>query len=412
MRHSRIAAAAWLLAAALLAGCEEKSILPGAQAADRGGRPTLRQTIEEIQGIGGVVDAPVITLEPRSIREELEITGELRPEESRIVNPQMDGRLYFERPLNIGDVVEEGQLLARIDDRDIWDEIRRQLQQIEIGQEKVKLDETSLSQSRNDLIAEQRLVDRGFSTPKELERAQNAVRQSELTLRQTEISLEREKVALEQTRRKLEKVPIVAPISGMIVPPSQLSGQDNSKSLLNEDIMTLEGRLVGTSTEICGIISQDSFLARCLVPGKEKPRLRVGQRSAIKVISHREFNVPGEVVKIANLQDIQTHAYVVWLALNESDVSFTSGLFVRSVIELERRDETIVVDKRFLKERNNRDVAQLVVDGKVAEVEVTVGLRQGNLVELVSGVKFGDQLIAVEELLKPGQKINAMPVVR
>ena len=194
----------------------------------------------------------------------------------------------------------------------------------------------------------------------------------------------------------------------MIVRASHLTGQDQNTTLFDEKIMEIDGRIVGTSTQICGIISHDSFEARCLLNGRDKPRVAEGQRVEVTIFSSPPVVVVGRVKQISNLQDVRSHAYTVWIALDDSAGSLTSGQRVRANIELAVHDETFVVDKAFIRERNNRTIVQVVEDGRVKDVEVQTGLTNGGRTELISGVKLGDMLIASEARYEPGQRVNSV----
>ncbi len=103
----------------------------------------------------------------------------------------------------------------------------------------------------------------------------------------------------------------------------------------------------------------------------------------------------------------KSHAYKVWVKLNEIDPSFTSGLFVSCEIEVERHDGALVIEKKYVKERSGESFVQVVEDEMVKNVIVETGLKQGLLIELPSGVKAGDLVIARETELTADQAVKA-----
>ena len=379
-------------------------------------KTTLRQQIEEMQGKHAPIEAPVTALAPTMIREELSITGELTPVQALIVRPLMSGRIIFQRQLKVGDLVKKDELLAKIDDRDIEDEIANQQQQIKLSDESIKLSGEELEQQKRQTAFDRQLLKEGFLEKIELEKSELQLRKAENALRRSEISLIQEKNKLKQLLRKREKVAVTAPLSGMVVLASHLKSQSGSTGLLDEEIMSVDGKDVGTGTELFGIVSQEGFLARCLVNGKDKARMKVGQRARTIIYSHKPIAVAGTVLRIAQLQDVKTHAYKVWIKLDQHDSTrpeggaFTSGLVVRSKIELACHEQALVVDKKYVKERDGKSFVQLVADGVVRNAWVELGLKQGNLVELLSGVKEGDQLLVSEDTLAENQKVNAVQI--
>ena len=401
------------LAAALLGcaaiGCGDKPSLAATDTKETVKNASLRQQLEDVQGAAGAPDVPVMKLEPGAISEDLSITGELVPSNSVIVKPLMDGRITFLRPIKVGDQVKKGDLIAKIDDRDIEDEIEYQQKQISISTQKLKLDEQALAQSKKDLEFDRQLVKEGYLNQHEFEKTEMSLKQAVLALGQSGIVLEQDRSKLGKALRQREKVPIAAPIDGMIVLPSHLTSEEKTFSLLNEEILSLEGMLVGTATPVFGIVSQDGYLAQCQANGRDKAKIQEGQRVGVTVITHKPVTVQGKVTKIALLQDAKSHAYKIWIGLDQADKTFASGLFVRASIQLARREGVLVVKKEFVKERNNRSFVQIVQGGAVKDRWVTAGLNQEDKVELDSGVKAGEMIVASKEIFAAEQAVH--PVV-
>jgi len=398
------------LAGALLLGCQKKPDLGRKDEKERKKQYTLRQQIEDMRGVEGAIELPVIRLTSGTITSVLSLTGELVPQKSVVVKPLMEGRIHFLKKIKVGDIVEEGELIAKIDDRDIEDAIEQQKRQIDITRETIKLDEDELARSEKDLAFDRKMLKEGFINEQEFRKSESTFKRAQIALRKSRLQLELEENKLQKELRKREKVPIKAPVSGMVVLASHLSGQNTGGKLLNEEITALEGTQVGTGTQLFGMISRDRFLARCMVNGKDKARISPGQKVDVIVITHREVHIPGQVSSVDHIQDTNTHAYKVWIRLRRSNPYFTSGLFVRANIELDRSVGTIVIPREFLKERDNRWFVQVVENESVRDVWVTTGLEQGQDIEILSGVSFDDLLVASDKVIAAGQKVKPVEI--
>ena len=398
------------LAGALLLGCQKKPDLGRKDEKERKKQYTLRQQIEDMRGVEGTIELPVIRLTSGTITSVLSLTGELVPQKSVVVKPLMEGRIHFLKKIKVGDIVEEGELIAKIDDRDIEDAIEQQKRQIDITRETIKLDEDELARSEKDLAFDRKMLKEGFINEQEFRKSESTFKRAQIALRKSRLQLELEENKLQKELRKREKVPIKAPVSGMVVLASHLSGQNTGGKLLNEEITALEGTQVGTGTQLFGMISRDRFLARCMVNGKDKARISPGQKVDVIVITHREVHIPGQVSSVDHIQDTNTHAYKVWIRLRRSNPYFTSGLFVRANIELDRSVGTIVIPREFLKERDNRWFVQVVENDSVRDVWVTTGLEQGPDIEILSGVSFDDLLVASDKVIAAGQKVKPVEI--
>jgi RND family efflux transporter MFP subunit len=393
-------------------GCNNKPELKNKNAPKSPKNATLRQQLEELRGGMDRIEVPVIRLTTGTITSVFSIAGELVPRQSAIVNPLMDGRITFQRKIKVGDLVKKEEIIARIDDRDIEDEIEQQKRQIAISKETLKLDENELEQKQKDLVFDHGMLKEGFLNQNEFRKSELALKRAEISLRKSNLNLEQEENKLLKVMRKREKVPVKAPISGMIVLASHLKNQASASGLLNEEIMSMDDTLVGPGTQIFGIISQNEFLAQCLINGKDKAKIHIGQEAELTVITHKAIKVPGELIKIDLLQDAQSKAYKIWIRLKKSRASFTSGLFVRAKIELEKSENTIVVKKDFVKERDNKYFVQIVENNKVVDKWITPGIKQGNEIEIIEGVSLDDFLIVSKNVLSAGQDVKPLETTK
>ncbi len=388
-----------------LTACDDRPSLTSFNEDKPEGDYSLRKQIESMRGIQGTLEAPVIEVTTGTIIDELSVKGTLVPRKSVIVKPLMDGRITFLRPIKVGDLVEKDEMIAKIDDRDIEDEIKNQLQQIDITSASLQLDERILSQSEKDLEYDREMLAKGLLTEIKVREAETNLEQAKINLQRNRITLEQEKNRLQQSLRKREKVAIKAPMSGMVVLSSHLTGQKNAADFFNEEIMAIDDTLVGTGTNLFGIISQDAYLAQCQVNGSDKAKVRLGQNAQITIISHKELTVPGTVTEIAHLQDTKSHAYKVWIRLSAVDPSFTTGLFVRAAIELDRSEGAIIIPSKYIRERGERKIVQIVQDDQIAESAVQTGIAYRGAVEIVEGLKAGDWLLAMETEMALGQRV-------
>ena len=435
-------------------GCASGLMLGGEDGAESKRGFSLTQALENIQGLDSVLDVPVVVIVPSSIVEQLDLgSGDLIPRESVIVYPETEGRLRFNRIWEVGDKVEKNQVIAQIDDVDILDDIDQQRKSIELSAQDIKFKRLDLGLKKNTLDQDRNLARKKFISEQELQSSEMSVEQAQIGLEQAGISLEQEETRLQKLLRDHERMPITAPMSGTIVLASHLQGERSSIKILDEEIMQRAGMPVSTSTAICGIISDDAYHARVNVNAKDKARLAVGQKADIKVHSYTTINVTGTVVEIDNIQDMNSHAYRVLIKLDHVDESFSSGQFCNVNVELARREPgdgshvdsravprpdrsvpvlpsfdevvvthhgapvlpsfdevVVVVDEDFVKEEGNQKFVQLVVNGVVTNVPVTTGIVQSRRVEITSGLKYGDLLIALKKTIAPDQRVKAVVI--
>lgn len=161
-------------------------------------------------------EALLATVEIGSIENTIAAAGSLKPSNYVDVGAQVSGqlqRLYVE----IGDFVEEGQLLAEIDAR--VQEARVSASRASIESLEVQLDarQAALELARSNVTRQTQLAATDVTSQFELDTALNSVASAEASLFQLEKQIEQSKASLESEETLLEFTRIYAPIAGTVV---------------------------------------------------------------------------------------------------------------------------------------------------------------------------------------------------
>mgnify|MGYP000047747056 CR=1 FL=1 len=118
----------------------------------------------------------------------------------------------------------------------------------------------------------------------------------------------------------------------------------------------------------------------------------------------------GDVIYVSPAADAATKHYTVRIELKNIDARVLSGMFARTELYSLQRSQTLTIPKEALMERNGKAYI-FVVDAKnqAQEQEVTIGLRNDEEIEILSGIVEGD-IVAVSNLarLKNNMSINAI----
>jgi multidrug efflux pump subunit AcrA (membrane-fusion protein) len=113
----------------------------------------------------------------------------------------------------------------------------------------------------------------------------------------------------------------------------------------------------------------------------------------------------------------ETRAFEVDITLPNAGSTLKPGMFGKADIVVERRLDTIAVDKSVVTRRNNEDVVFIAVEQADAGFEVarmvpvTLGLESKDQIEILSGLKTGDRVITRNfEVLQDNTRISAIDV--
>jgi membrane fusion protein (multidrug efflux system) len=313
---------------------------------------------------GGTAAVPVgaAPVERRDISSYIETNGVLEAENEVDLIARMNGPIV-ELSTEEGMTVRRGQLLARIDDRDVRSDL-------EIA--RVALAEAKLDFERAERLSESQLI-----SPEEYEQAANAFETAE--------------ARYEGTRILLGYTEITAPFNGLIV---------------NRYIDFAQQ--VSPGTPLFRISDFVPLLCPIQVPERELPRLAVGQSAYLTVEAWSGERFAARVLRISPVVDATTGTVKVTLDVTP-DERLRPGMFARVFLETERRSASLVIPKAALSLESLGDTVYVVGDGVAQRRDVTLGFREGDFVEVTAGLAEAEHVVVVgQDGLSDGTPIRVL----
>lgn len=346
----------------------------GASGRGRGGSQGRGRGGAESFGAGGGggrgVPVEVAKVERRPIASYLETQGTLEAEKDVDLVARAAGPIV-ELSAEEGQKVTAGQLLARIDDR----EIRAQL---EVA--KVRLEETELAYQRAKKLHAGELV-------------------SEEALDQALASYQSAQGDYERLRVQLQYTEITAPFSGLIV----------TRYVRFAEHLANGARLFRIS-------DFDPLLCPIQVPERELPRLRVGQTARLEVEAWGETAFDARVLRVSPVVDAATGTVRVTLEV-KGQGKLRPGMFASVFLEMDRRPDALVIPKSALALDSLGDTV-FVAEGGVAgggvavRRSLTLGFQNDDLLEVREGLSEGETVIVVgQDGLSEGTPIEILRTV-
>ena len=244
--------------------------------------------------------------------------------------------------------------------------------------------------SRNDAVREfnrtKGLFDDGAATRQELDRA-------ETELAAANAGLARAQAQLDQAKLDLEETEVRSPMNGVV-----------SKQFLHP------GALVSASTPVCTIVQTDPLRLLLDIPTTAFPLVEPGRTTILATVDA----YPDEPVKLVldaayPTADAATRTITVRAMVPNPDGKFAPGMFVRGEIALNERPGVLVVPMNALLRNVGRYSVYKVKDGVARLSPVEVGLRYDDVMEILSGVEEGDELVTDGMFrLADGSRVNVV----
>ena len=142
---------------------------------------------------------------------------------------------------------------------------------------------------------------------------------------------------------------------------------------------------------------------------RDYEKIRKGQEASIEVDSVNGETFTGNVVARAPVIDPETRTARVIIDIENRGKLLKPGMHARVTIVASRRDDAQVIPISALQERNGRQFVFVSEGDKLARRRiVTTGIRDGELVEVLTGIEPEASVITLgSRLIQDGASISA-----
>ena len=165
------------------------------------------------------------------------------------------------------------------------------------------------------------------------------------------------------------------------------------------------GEMPASGTPLISIIDISSVVARANVPVREAASVQVGRPATI---TGAGGDVLGKVTVVSPAVDPNTTTVEIWVQAANPGEKLKPGDTVHVAIKAETlQDVTLVPASAILNADEGGQMVIVITPDNVAhQHKVSIGIRQGTNVEIVSGVNEGDKVVTVGGLgLDDGSKV-------
>jgi multidrug efflux pump subunit AcrA (membrane-fusion protein) len=332
--------------------------------------------------------------------------------------------------VNRGDHVRAGQVIAQLENRDLTaavGESRGQYEQAEAAFEtttgatvpedrtKAKADLDSAAQT---LDASRRLYENRVALQKEGALAQKLVDDAKVAMVQAQSAYETAQRHLEALNQVSQKAQIASAKAQVDTAQAHLRSSEAQLSYTRvvspiagmvSERPIYPGEIAAAGAPIATIVDISQVIARANIPVKDATAIRVGRPATI---SSGDATIGGKVTVVSPAVDPSTTTVEVWVQAVNTGERLKPGSAVRISINAETLQNAILVPASALlsSPEGGGDMVIVVTPDSVAhQRKIVVGVRQGDSVQIASGVNEGDQVITQGGL---GLDDNATVVIR
>lgn len=343
---------------------------------------------------------PRHTVQLGTIAAEVMGTGTLEARTSALVGPKIGG-LIAEISVDQGDRVEAGDLLLRLEDRDIRQQVA--IAEAEVAASSATLDRLLAAQRAAEAVYTQaqtnhgrvaELISSNVVSQQDLDKAFEAlsVAEAELSIAGAAIiegqrRLDAAERSLEYQRARLQDTTIEAPFDALVVRRDRDPGD-----------------VVAPAAGVLSLVSTDEMWIRAWVDETELDRLHPDQPARIVFRAEPEAEHVGVVARVGLEVDRETREVVVDVRVKELPERWAVGQRAEVFVRADLRQGATVLPAGLLRLREGRTGVIADEGGRARWREVVVGLRGRDTVEILDGLSPGDVVVGGADL-REGRRI-------
>jgi len=359
-------------------------------------------------------DVEVVAVEFRPWPREVRVQGSLLADEHAVIGTKVAGRVQ-QVHVDLGTVVAAGDVLATLETEEFDLQVRAaesQLQQVRMrlglqpDDSEEKLDPTQApavvqeaalrNQARANLQRAQSLAPNHIITAEELDQCQAELEVAEARYRsalnsvgETVASIGLRRAELDLAKQARLDAEIRAPFAGCV-----------------EQRFVAPGTYVQVSEPIATLVRTDPLRFRAGVPERQAARLQENQAATIHV-EGLETPLQGQVSRISPALDLSNRTLTVEIDVPNPSSRLRAGVFAEAAVVVDPEARSLAVPRDTLRDFAGVEKVWIVQDGKASEQVITTGRRDGDWVEILSGLAAGDRVVR-----QPQESLAGPVVVR
>lgn len=359
-----------------------------------------------------VLEVSTVTAVDRKLSRSIELTGNLEGQEEVTLSSELEGRVA-EVLVDFGSYVKAGDPVVKIDETEFKWRLHQAEAALRTAEARLRAPDgtdysntehpevrqacAAMEQAKADYERAERLIGRGDISRQALDQQRaiydQAVARYDNSLTQVEVyraQVLQARAQLEIARKQLADTVIRSPITGSV-----------------KERLISKGEYLNKGRNVLRLVQIDPLRLRAEVAEQYIERLKLGQAIRFRVDSLPGEEFQGRLSRLSPSVNRTSRTLMVEATVANSGFKLKPGLFARATISVDTSvTATVIPQKAVLRVAGLTKVFIKEGENAVSRV-VTLGQNDGDMVEIVEGVKSGEQVITDQlELLEDGMRVK------
>jgi multidrug efflux pump subunit AcrA (membrane-fusion protein) len=368
------------------------------------------------RGRGAIAAVAVQTtgLQRVTVKRQVDLQGTLLSPDQARVSSEVAG-IVRDVPVQLGSEVRAGDVLVRLEPRELQlalDRAESALRQVEaqLGIDRtqdvrppadeqiatVRQAAANRDDARSTFSRADQLHSRGLMSKVDYDTADTRLKVAEANYqaaldnaRSLKAQLQDRRAAFELAQKKLADAVVRAPVAGSVA-----------------ERLVQPGEFIRENTPVATIVQMNPLKLKTAIQERNAGVIRAGQMVQFSVEAFPERTFVGRIAYVSPAVDQATRTFPVEAMVENGDRVLKPGFFAKGIVEVREDSNVLAVPEGAVSTLAGVSTVYVIEDDKARQQQVTLGVRQGELVEITSGLK-GHEMLATTNL---NQLATGVPV--
>lgn len=305
----------------------------------------------------------VSAVAPRTLSRTLPLSGTISPVVQTTLKSKVAGDVE-QVTVREGQDVRQGDVIARIDTRNLQAQYDREMASVEKARADLNL--ATLNRDKNKTLLELHYI------------SQNTYDSTESAYAGSLASVKLAEASARLAKVNLDDAVVRAPFDGTI-----------AKRLVEP------GGKVSPDIAIVMVVDLRQMLLEAALPAADIPSVSIGQRVAFKVGGFGEREFVGTVQRISPMTEENSRAIKIYIAVANADRALKGGMFAQGDVTVTNTQPVLSVEQGAVREEAGANYVYSIRDDKIFRTPIMIGshVKGSQYVEVRSGLANGDRVI-------------------
>jgi membrane fusion protein, multidrug efflux system len=306
----------------------------------------------------------------------LTVVGNLIGEQTIDIAPRTGGRL-LDVNVKLGDRVRRGQVLAKVEDREIVEQVRQAEASQEVSKATIRQREADLNVARVNFDRSKNLFERQLLAKQALDDAESRYLAALAQVDLSKAQLTQNDARLQELRINLQNTQVSSPVDGFV-----------GKRTVDP------GAMVNTNTAILSVVDISRLRLVANVVEKDLRLVSAGDVAVVEVDAYPGEKFNGKIARVSPVLDPATRTAAMEVEIPNSDYKLKPGMYARVNLTIEEHESALVIPKTAVIDyQSQRGVWVPNQDERAKFVPLKLGIENSEQIEVLGGLEEGAKFV-------------------